>query len=52
MITKDPTLDTLAAAYTARACDGLGIALEDFSEKNADATLAASIMLMWASPGG
>lgn len=44
---ESPGFDQLALYYRGRGLRGLQAALNDFSESNADAALAASIILTW-----
>ena len=48
-ITRSTTLDQLTYAYKEQACTSMSEAVRRFSDQNADALLAASVMLGWAT---
>ncbi|KAK5682459.1 hypothetical protein LTS10_005587 [Elasticomyces elasticus] len=48
-ITRSSALEQLAQVYLTKACASLNRAICEFSEDNADAVLAASVMLGWST---
>ncbi|KAK4919065.1 hypothetical protein LTR49_013236 [Elasticomyces elasticus] len=49
MITRSTAADQIKRCYIGATCSHLSVALEAFSDENADAVLAASCMLGWAT---
>jgi hypothetical protein len=47
LISENPETAQLALYYRSQALKGLRLAVSRFSERNADAVIAASILLTW-----